>query len=81
MVTGKNLRIVPGELVVQTWRGNIWEEDDPDSILMLVFSSTKRRAIIDLVHANVPDQFVEEEKWEELYWEPMKDYLASKSAP
>lgn len=77
MVTGKNLKIVPNELVVQTWRGNVWEEGDLDSILMIVFTATGSGARIDLVHANVPDQFVEQEKWEELYWKPMKAYLAS----
>lgn len=75
MMTGKNLKIVPNELVVQTWRGHGWEEDDLDSILLIAFTATDSGASIDLVHANVPDQFVEQEKWEELYWKPMKAYL------
>jgi activator of HSP90 ATPase len=80
MVTGKNLIVVPNKLLVQSWRGNVWKEDDLDSIVILTFTATKRGAKIDLVHANVPEQFVKVEKWNELYWAPMKAYLASKFA-
>lgn len=79
MVTGKNLAIVPNKMTVQSWRGNVWKEDDLDSTVIMIFTSTKRGAKIDLIHANVPDQFVRVEKWKELYWEPMKAYLSSKS--
>jgi activator of HSP90 ATPase len=79
MATGKNLTIVPNKMLVQSWRGNVWKEDDLDSIVIVTFSSTKRGAKIELVHANVPEQFVKVEKWKELYWEPMKSYLRSKS--
>ncbi len=80
MVTGKNLAIVPHQMIVQSWRGNAWKEDDLDSIVIMTFTSTKRGAKIDLVHANVPDQFVKVEKWKEAYWEPMKVSLSSKAA-
>jgi activator of HSP90 ATPase len=79
MVTGKNLTIVPNKMIVQSWRGNVWKDDDLDSIVIMTFTSTKRGAKIDLVHANVPDQFVKVEKWKELYWEPIKTYLSAKS--
>jgi activator of HSP90 ATPase len=79
MLTGKNLAIVPNKMIVQSWRGNVWKDDDLDSIVIMTFSSTKRGAKIDLIHANVPDQFVKVEKWKELYWAPMKAYLSTKS--
>lgn len=66
-------------MIVQSWRGNVWKENDLDSIVIMTFSSTKRGAKIDLIHANVPDQFVKVEKWNELYWAPMQAYLISKS--
>ncbi len=78
MVTGKNLTIVTNKMIVQSWRGNVWKENDLDSIVIMIFTSTKRGAKINLIHANVPDQFVRVEKWKELYWEPMKAYLSSK---
>ena len=70
---GKNLLIVPNKIIVQTWRGNVWKEDDLDSILTLVFTDTTKGAQIDMVHAFTPDQFIE--LWEQVYWQPIRDYL------
>src|SRR5688572_1265011 len=72
-LTGKNLLIVPNKMIVQAWRGNVWKEDDLDSILTLVLTDTTKGAQIDLVHAFTPDQFVE--AWEQVYWQPIRDYL------
>jgi activator of HSP90 ATPase len=79
MVAGKNLTIVADRMIVQSWRGGIWKHDDLDSIVIMTFTATRRGAKIDLIHANVPEQFVKMEKWKELYWEPLKAYLSSKS--
>jgi activator of HSP90 ATPase len=79
LVAGKNLAIIPNKMIVQSWRGNVWKEDDLDSIVIMIFNSTKRGAKIDMIHANVPDQFVKVEKWKELYWDQMEAYLRSKS--
>jgi activator of HSP90 ATPase len=76
-VTGRNLLIVPGRMIVQSWKGNVWEQDDLDSILVLTFSEIKGGAQIDMVHANTPDQFIEQ--WNEFYWKPMKQMLKRKS--
>ena len=73
---GKNLLIVPNRMIVQTWRGNVWKEDDLDSILSLVFTDTVKGAQIDLVHSFTPDQFIE--LWEQVYWQPIRDYLKTK---
>lgn len=75
-VTGKNLVIVPGKMIVQSWRGNVWEDDDPDSVLTLSFSKTSTGARIYMVHANTPDQFIE--RWDEFYWKALKRYLKAK---
>lgn len=74
---GKNLVIVPDRIIVQSWRGDVWNKDDLDSILTLVFSDTEQGARIDMVHAFTPDQFTEH--WEEVYWSPIRDYLSRNS--
>lgn len=74
-LTGRNLKIVPNRMIVQTWRGNIWKEDDPDSILTLIFSDTKDGAQIEMIHAATPEQFPD--KWEEIYWTPIREYLSN----
>lgn len=73
-LTGKNLMVVPGRMIVQAWRGNVWHKDDLDSILTLIFSDTKEGAKIEMIHAATPDQFPD--KWGEIYWNPLRDYLA-----
>jgi activator of HSP90 ATPase len=76
-VTGKNLLIVPKRMIVQSWRGNTWSEADLDSIQILTFDEIPGGGQITLVHANCPDQFIE--RWNELYWEPLKVYLKKQS--
>ena len=72
-LTGKNLLIIPNKMIVQTWRGNVWNEQDLDSILILVFSDTTKGGTIDLVHSFTPDQFGE--LWEQVYWQPIRTFL------
>jgi activator of HSP90 ATPase len=70
---GKNLLIIPNRMIVQSWRGNVWKNDDLDSILILVFSDTANGAQIEMVHAFTPGQFIE--LWDEIYWQPMKEFI------
>jgi activator of HSP90 ATPase len=70
VVTGKNLLIVPGRMIVQSWRGNVWSEADLDSIQILTFDEIPGGGQITLIHANCPDQLIE--RWNELYWEPLR---------
>ena len=72
-LNGKNLLIVPNKMIVQTWRGNVWEKDDLDSVLTLVFSDTKTGGQIEMVHAFTPNQFTQ--LWNEIYWQPMKEFI------
>lgn len=72
-LTGKNLLIVPKRMIVQAWRGNVWEKDDLDSVLTLVFSDNRTGGQIEMVHAFTPNQFTE--LWNDIYWQPMKDFI------
>ena len=38
MLCGRNLMIVLGRMVVQSWRSKSWKKKDLDSILVLLFS-------------------------------------------
>jgi activator of HSP90 ATPase len=78
-VTGVNLLVVPDRLLVQTWRGSVWEERDLDSILILHFDAADGGGQIRMVHAGVPPQF--EERWEEFYWQPLKKRFSEKQKP
>lgn len=77
-ITGRNLELVPGERIVQSWRTTQFEEDHEDSILTVTFEDANGGALLTLVHANVPDEQTSYEQggWEEYYFEPMKAYFS-----
>ena len=77
MITGQNLMVVPGRMIVQRWRSKHFHKTDPDSILILKFSGAGKGSRIDLVHVNVPDQDLDGVKkgWPTHYWKPWKAYL------
>jgi len=77
---GKNLLIVPGKLVVQAWRSTNFKASDPDSVLILQFSSAPGGGRIDLTHVGVAPQDLRGVTlgWPKYYWKPWKKYLAKR---
>ena len=75
-LNGKNLLVIPNRMIVQSWRGNVWLEDDLDSILTLTFHDTNGGAKIVMAHSFTPSQF--QERWDEVYWKPMKEFIKRK---
>ena len=80
MLRGKNLVIIPRRMIVQSWRATHWKAADPDSILVLTFSKSRRGGRIHLVHASVPeyDHRGVSRGWRKYYWNPWKAYLAQR---
>lgn len=76
--TGTFLALVPGRLVVQTWREDSWAKNDPDSILVLAFEPAAKGTKLTMVHAHVPDGRASQldQGWKAQYWEPWKAYFA-----
>ncbi|MFZ0038828.1 MAG: SRPBCC domain-containing protein [Candidatus Acidiferrales bacterium] len=79
-IRGKTLAFVPNRMIVQAWRASHWKNEDPDSILILIFSKAKAGGTIDLTHVNVPkyDRKGVTNGWPSYYWNPWKAYLAKK---
>ena len=74
-VRGRNLLVEPGARIVQSWRGSVWAEDDPDSIVVLAFEDTPAGGAIHLTHAGIPDHCHPFIDWERAYWRPWRSYL------
>ena len=74
---GRNILIESPRLIVQTWRANIFREEDADSVLVLLFDKTDAGARVRLVQANVPEHAVQtiEKGWEQHYWSRWTRYL------
>ena len=77
MLRGRNLALVPGRLIVQTWRGADWKKSEPDSVLVLSFAKAPGGARLTLVHANIPGRRAGgiRRGWPKYYWKPWKTYL------
>ena len=74
---GQNLALVPGRLVVQSWRASNWKKRDLDSTLVLVFTRAPGGGRIAMTHVNVPDANAASitRGWSEYYWKPLRKYL------
>lgn len=77
MLRGRMLAVVPGRMVVQTWRGADWKKSELDSILILTFSKAGRGGRVDLAHVNTParHQAGIRRGWPKHYWRPWRAYL------
>jgi uncharacterized protein YndB with AHSA1/START domain len=78
-ISGRNLELVPGERIVQSWRTTEFSDEHGDSIITVTFEEADDGTLLTLVHSNVPDEqrSYEEGGWESKYFEPMKAYFGS----
>ena len=77
-ITGKNLVLMKNKMIVQTWKAADWDKDEQDSIFILTFEQQGKNAVLNMVHANIPDKHADSIKkgWTTYYWNPWKEYLA-----
>jgi uncharacterized protein YndB with AHSA1/START domain len=80
-ITGRNLGLVPGERIVQSWRTTQFTEEHEDSIITLTLEEIEDGTFLTLVHSNVPEGQTSYEQggWQEHYFEPMKKYFANRT--
>jgi uncharacterized protein YndB with AHSA1/START domain len=76
-ISGRNLELVPGERIVQSWRSSQFADEHEDSIITLTFEEVDGGTRVTLLHSNVPDEQTgyEESGWQTYYFEPMAAYF------
>ena len=76
-ISGKNLQLIPGKLIVQSWWASDWNEKEIISTFILLFEQNGTDAIVNMTHANVPDEQYKsiKEGWDQYYWNPWKEYI------
>jgi activator of HSP90 ATPase len=75
-IRGKNLALVPGRLVVQTWRNKEFKAKDHDSLFIVTLEKTSDGTLLTMTHTALPDhQSGVEKGWHDFYWTPIKKYL------
>jgi uncharacterized protein YndB with AHSA1/START domain len=78
-ISGRNLELVPGERIVQSWRTTKFSDEHEDSIITVTLEELDDGTLLTLVHSNVPDDHrsYEEGGWHSRYFEPMQAYFAA----
>ena len=81
-ITGRNLELVPGERIVQSWRTTEFADEHEDSVVTVMLEDTDEGALLTLLHSNVPDEQTSYEQggWEQYYFVPMKAYFSEMKA-
>jgi uncharacterized protein YndB with AHSA1/START domain len=79
-ITGRNLKLVPGERIVQSWRTSEFTDEHEDSIITVTLEEVADGTLLTLVHSKVPDGQTSYERggWQLHYFEPMKEYFAKR---
>lgn len=80
-IHGTNLKLVPGKLIVQSWRPSEdgWPEDYYSTV-RFELAETPRGSRLTFTHSGVPTDHVAHlsKGWKESYWEPLRTYLRKK---
>ncbi|MCE9500382.1 MAG: SRPBCC domain-containing protein [Leptospira sp.] len=73
---GENLELIPGKLIVQTWRADNWEAGHFSEI-RFEFKKVKDGTELKFVQTGIPIEEYEGIKkgWSEFYWEPMNFFF------
>jgi len=75
-ISGKNIKLIKDQQIVQTWRTSDFKEADNDSEIVINLKSTDAGTELALIHSKIPDgQPDYEQGWEEHYFSPMKEYF------
>lgn len=76
-ISGRNLELIPGERIVQSWRTTKFADQDDESIITVTLEEAPDGTLLTLVHSNVPDDHksYEEGGWQSNYFQPMQEYF------
>jgi len=75
-ISGKNIKLQNGLLIIQSWRTTEFNAKDEDSILTIQLKDTQDGCELILIHENIPEgQSNYETGWQEHYFEPMGSHF------
>lgn len=77
-IEGENIKLIPGELIVQHWRTSEFNDSDKDSRLEIAFEAMKGATRVTIRHFMLPAHGMQYQSgWVENYFDPMKTYFSS----
>ena len=79
-ISGKNLKLEPGKLIVQSWRTTEFRKSEEDSEIEVTFEAENEGTLLTLKHTNIPDaQSGYKDGWKDYYFVNMKKYFSDKN--
>jgi uncharacterized protein YndB with AHSA1/START domain len=77
MITGRQLELVPGKRIVQSWRAGNWAEG-VHSVIHLELEAQGADTKLVFQHEGFPSEMREhlEGGWHKMYWEPLAKHLS-----
>jgi len=81
-ISGRNVQLVPGTRIVQTWRTTGFTHEQQYSVITVLLTEAPGGTRVTITHANVPDDHkgYENGGWQEHYFNPMKAYFGNAKA-
>ncbi len=79
-ISGRNLELIPGRRIVQSWRTSEFTDEHADSVITVLLEDVGDGALLTLEHKNVPDdqRSYQQGGWQSNYFEPMVAYFQRK---
>jgi len=79
-ITGRNVELVPGERIVQSWRTTKFTDEHEDSLITVTLETVEEGTLLTLWHTNVPDAQTSYEHggWQQHYFDPMTEYFSAR---
>jgi uncharacterized protein YndB with AHSA1/START domain len=75
-ISGKNLELVPGKTIIQSWRTSEFDMTDEDSFLHIQLTALEIGTEVKLSHSNIPVGDSDYKAgWEEHYFAPMNIFF------
>jgi uncharacterized protein YndB with AHSA1/START domain len=73
-ITGKNLKLVPNELVQQQW---YFDGQDEVSLVTIKLRKEGNNTLVELTHENIPDEAFDDmaEGWKKYYFGAIRNYF------
>ena len=74
--SGKNIELITGKKIVQSWRADDWVKG-AESKLTIELSEQDGQTRLNFIQTGVPEEFVKDiaSGWQEYYWKPLKNYF------
>ncbi len=71
--SGKNLELIPGKKIVQSWRAADWEKDAVSTVVFEIIPKGNGTTL-KFTHYDVPAEHATAiaQGWKDFYWHPMK---------